>query len=108
MAVKSGLLSEWVATILATWYRKILIEIYGSACERVIWRIRTKEEVNNWYKNINIITDLKRRRLEWVDYVIRMENNRISKILVDAQVDGKRKAERPKLRWLDVSRRASK
>jgi hypothetical protein len=36
-----------------------------------------------------------------------MENNRISKILVDAQVDGKRKAERPKLRWLDVSRRTS-
>jgi hypothetical protein len=30
-----------------------------------------------------------------------MENNRIPKIVSDAKLDGQRKVERPKLRWMD-------
>ena len=32
---------------------------------------------------------------------ISMENNRISKIVLDAKLDGKKKVDRPKLIWLD-------
>jgi hypothetical protein len=47
------------------------------------------------------VTEVKLRRLEWLGHLIRTENNRIPKIVSDAKLDGKRKVERPKLRWLD-------
>ena len=50
---------------------------------------------------MDTVTDIKLRRSEWLNYLIRIKNNKIPKILLDAKLDRKRKAGRPKLRWLD-------
>jgi hypothetical protein len=52
---------------------------------------------------MDTVTDIKLRRSEWLGYLIRIKNNRIPKTLLDAKLDRKRKAGRPKLRWLDDS-----
>jgi hypothetical protein len=48
-----------------------------------------------------MVTNVKLRRIEWLDHLIRMENNSIPKIVLDAKLDGEWKTERPRLRWLD-------
>ena len=58
-------------------------------------------ELNNLHQNIDTVTEVKLRRLEWLGNLIGIENNRIPNIILDAKLDGKRKVERPKLRWLD-------
>jgi hypothetical protein len=55
----------------------------------------------NLYQNIDIVTDIKPRRVEWLGYLISAENNRIPRIVLDSKVDGKSKGGRPKLRWSD-------
>lgn len=49
----------------------------------------------------DIVTDIKIKRLEGLGHLIRKEINRIPKVAIDAKLKGKRKAGRPKLRWLD-------
>jgi len=50
---------------LNTWKRKILRRIHGPVVGQVIWRIRT-----NWgkglYKDLDIVADIKKKRLEWI------------------------------------------
>ncbi|KAJ4439356.1 hypothetical protein ANN_07478 [Periplaneta americana] len=65
------------------------------------WRIRTNSELQKLYKGPSIVTDIKIRRLEWLGHIIGMDNNNIPKRLLDATLSGKRRAGRPKLRWLD-------
>ena len=50
---------------------------------------------------MNIVTEVKLRTLHWLSHLVRMENNRIPKMVLDAKLDGKRKVARPKVRWLD-------
>jgi hypothetical protein len=60
------------------------------------------EQTKNWhstYQNTDLITDVSLRRLEWLYRLIRTEINRTPKSVLDAQLDGKRKVGRPKLRW---------
>ena len=40
---------------------------------------------------IDTVNDVKLRRLEWLGQLIRMESNRILKIVLDTKLDGKRK-----------------
>jgi len=56
-------------TVLATWERKI----YGPICDRGTWHIRTNEELNTLYPYTDTVTDIKIRRLEWLDHLIRKE-----------------------------------
>jgi hypothetical protein len=48
-----------------------------------------------------MVTDIKLRGLEWLGHLIRMEDNRIPKIVLDAKLNVKRKVGRPKLEFLD-------
>jgi hypothetical protein len=68
----------------------------GPVCDKGIWCIRTKG-LNNLHQNIDIETGIKLRRFEWLGRLIRMENNKIPKIVLDTKLEGKRKVERPKL-----------
>jgi hypothetical protein len=67
----------------------------------LLFAIRTNEELNNLDQNVDTVTDVKLRRLEWLGHLIIMESNKIPKIVLDAKLDGKRKAGRPELRWLN-------
>jgi hypothetical protein len=57
-------ITDRIASILMTWERKILRKIYGPKWENGVWQIRTNLELQNIYKDTNIISDIKTRRLE--------------------------------------------
>jgi hypothetical protein len=84
-----------------TWERKILRKISGQKSEQGVWRIRSNLEIQNMYKSPDIVTEIKVRRLEWLGHVIRMEDTRLPKMVLNAKPEGRREVERPRLRWLD-------
>jgi hypothetical protein len=48
-----------------------------------------------------VVTTIKARRLEWAVHLVRMSDGRtVTKVFL-VKPDGRRKAGRPKLRWLD-------
>jgi hypothetical protein len=53
------------------------------------------------YRKTNIVTTIKVRRLEWAGHVVRMSDDRTVKKVFLGQPYGRKKAGRPKLRWLD-------
>jgi 3-keto-L-gulonate-6-phosphate decarboxylase len=44
-----------------------------------IWRIRTIQELKELYKDPEIVADIKKKRLEWTGYVVRMDQERTYK-----------------------------
>lgn len=61
----------------------------------------TNEELHNLNQDTDVVIDIKIRRLKWLSQPVRIENNRIPKAALDAELEGKRKVGRPKLRRLD-------
>jgi hypothetical protein len=51
---------------LSTWERKILTGVHGRAVEQVIWRVRTDQELRELYKDLDIVEDIKKKRLELI------------------------------------------
>jgi len=52
-------------------------------------------------RKLNIVTTIKARRLEWAGHAVRMSDDRcIKEIHFLRRPDGRRKAGRPKLKWL--------
>jgi hypothetical protein len=58
---------------LGTWERKILRRIYGVVEEQGTWRIRTNPELRELYKYLYIVADIKKKSLEWIGQVVRMQ-----------------------------------
>ncbi|PSN56442.1 hypothetical protein C0J52_08352, partial [Blattella germanica] len=56
----------------------ILRKIYGPIKDKNGWRIRTNSELTQLglYKNPNIITLIKAKRVEWIGHVSRMDGGR--------------------------------
>jgi len=53
------------------------------------------------HRKANIVTIVKVRRLEWAGRLVRMcDKETLNKVFME-KPEGRRKAERPKLRWLD-------
>jgi hypothetical protein len=55
------------------------------------------------YRKPNIVTTIKVRRLEWAGNLVRISDDRTVKKVFLGKPDGRRKAGRPKLRWLDCT-----
>jgi hypothetical protein len=56
---------------LGTWERKILRRVYGPVVEQGMWKIRTNQELKELYKNLDIIADMEKKRLECAGHVVR-------------------------------------
>jgi hypothetical protein len=56
----------------------------------------------NLYKEQNIVEDIKIRRLEWAGHIIRMEEERIPKNVLNGNFHTTRPVGRPRTRWADV------
>jgi hypothetical protein len=54
------------------------------------------------YKEPNIVEDIKIRRLEWAGHIIRMEEERIPKKVLNGNFHTTRPVGRPRTRWVDV------
>jgi hypothetical protein len=93
-----------VRGIINFWCRKFLIvlrKIYGPIKHQNGWRTRTYEELQVICRKPNILITLKVRRLAWVGHQVRLADDRTVKKVFVGKPDGRRKAGRPKLRWLD-------
>jgi hypothetical protein len=57
------------------------------------------------YKELNIVEDIKIRRLEWAGHIIRMEEEKIPKKVLNGNIHTTRPVGRPRIRWADVVQR---
>ena len=69
--------------------------------EQGIWRIRTNQELRELYKDLDIVADIKKKRLEWIGHVVRMDQGRTVKKIFESKPEGSRRRGRPRLRWLE-------
>jgi hypothetical protein len=49
------------------------------------------------------VDDIKIRRLRWVGHIIRMEDKRIPKKVLDGRLNNIRPLEKPRTRWVDIT-----
>jgi hypothetical protein len=101
MEQRHGLLTNKNEKMLLTWDRKILRKIYGPTKENRQWRIKTNSELMTKYKSQDIVTVIKIQRLEWLRYVIRINEARIVKKIFEEKLEGRRGRGRPRLRWIN-------
>jgi hypothetical protein len=95
----------WVLTrkdelTILIWKRKVWRRIFGPACERESYRIRTNEEVYRIYQEMDLVTIIKTLRLKWLGHVNRMEDHREPKRALYIPGSGRRRG-KPRKRWLD-------
>jgi hypothetical protein len=51
----------------------------GTVAERGMWIMRTNEDLGELHKELDIVTDIKNKRLEWIGRAIRTEQVRTVK-----------------------------
>ena len=86
---------------MGTWERKLLIRIKWPLVEQGIWRIRTNKELRELYKDLHIVANIKKKRLEWIGHVVRMDQGRTVKKIFESKLEVSRRRGRPRLRWLE-------
>ena len=91
--------------MLNTFERKILRRIYGPTQERGRWRTRWNNELYSLYNEPNIVEDIKIRRLVWAGHIMKMEDERIPKKVLNGNFHTTRPVGRPRTRWADVVQR---
>ena len=67
--------------------------------------LRWNNELYSLYKDLNIVEDIKIRRLGWLGHVIRMADERIPKQVLNGTFYNTRPVGRPRTRWADVVQR---
>ena len=75
--------------------------IFGLTNDNGEWRIKYNNELYTLYKESDIVTYIKINRLRWAGYVIRMEEQSPTRIVLVAVVEGRRQAETKMGRWCD-------
>jgi hypothetical protein len=88
--------------MLNTFERKILRIIYDPTHEGRCWRPRWNNELYSLYKEPNIVDDIKSRRLECAGHIIRMEEERNLKKVLNGNFHITRPVGRPRTRWAEV------
>jgi hypothetical protein len=77
------------------------MSIFGVVWDKGQWRRRYNFELYKLYDEPDLVKYIKVNRLKWAGYVMRMDNNRITKRMFNTRPEGKRGTGRPKLRWGD-------
>jgi hypothetical protein len=68
--------------ILCAFETKISRRIHGPTQDKGRWRPRRNGGIYNLYKDLNIVDDIKTRRLGWAEHIVRMEDERTPKKLL--------------------------
>jgi len=71
--------------------------MYGPVVEQGKWRIRTNGELRALYTDLDIAADIKKKRLEWIGYVIRTDHGSTVKKISESKPEGSRRSGRPRL-----------
>jgi hypothetical protein len=81
--------------------RRILREIFGPVQnEDGSWRIRMNYELKDLIGNADIVRFIKSRRIAWLGHVMRMDDKRTPKRLLEWKPIGMRTGGRPRKRWI--------
>jgi len=83
---------------LGTGEGKILTRIYGLLVQQGIWRIRTNEELWELYKDLDIVAYIKRKRMEWIRHLKRIDHGRVVMKIFESKPDGRKRTGRPRMR----------
>lgn len=86
-------------TMLGVWERKILRKIYGGKRSAGGWERRTNKEIQELYREPDVVAVVKGQRLRWMGHIMRMSNDRIPKKLLQSNIGGRRRRGRPRTRW---------
>jgi formylmethanofuran dehydrogenase subunit B len=65
-----------------------------------MWRKRTDQELKEIQKELDIVIDGKMKTVEWTGHVMRMDQSRTVKKIVESKPEGSRR-ERSGMRWLE-------
>ena len=81
--------------------RKILRKIFGPVRDKDgSWRIRMNHELNEFIENADIVRFIK-SRIAWLGHVMRMDEKRIPKRVLEWKPTGRRIRGRPRKRWVE-------
>jgi hypothetical protein len=80
------------------WERKVLRCVYGQVAEQGVWRITTNQELRELYTDLDIVADIKQKRLEWFGHVVRKDQGRTVKKVFESKPEGSRRRGRPRVR----------
>ena len=82
--------------------RKILRKIFGPAQDTDgSWRIRMNHELSELLGNADIVRFIKSRRIAWLGRVMRIDEKRIPKRVLEWKPTGRRIRGRPRKRWIE-------
>jgi hypothetical protein len=71
------------------------------ASKRNVWRIRSNQELRCMYRDLDLVTTIRKSRLKWLGHVHRMSSQRGPKMALEGNSGGKRRRGRPRKRRLD-------
>lgn len=95
-------LNQQEANKLEIWERRILRGIFGGIKDSDgLWRRRTNKEIREMYGKPTITQKIRKQRASWLGHVVRMNKNRMPKLLLES-LGGKKKRGRPKKKWLEA------
>jgi hypothetical protein len=81
--------------------RRILRKIFGPVLnENGSWRIRMNYELNELIGNADIVRFIKSRRIAWLGHVMRMDDKRTPKRILQWKLIAMRTGGRPRKRWI--------
>ena len=60
--------------------------------------IRANEELRALYRDLDTVADIKKKKLEWIEYVVRMDQGRAVEKIFESKPEGSRRSRRPSLR----------
>jgi hypothetical protein len=80
---------------------KYSTRLYGPVVEKGILRIRTDREMRELNEDLDVVTDIKRKRSEWIGHIARMDQVRTIKKIFERKLVGSTRRGRPRLRWLE-------
>jgi hypothetical protein len=78
---------------------------FGVKTRKWLLAHRGNSEIYNPYKDLNILEDIKIRRLEWASHFMRMEEERIPKTVLNGKFHNLSSVGKPRTSWADVVQR---
>jgi hypothetical protein len=82
--------------------RKILGRIFGPVNESGQWRSRDNKELYELHKDLDLVTFVKLKRLQWAGHAQRLPVDRTPKKALEATFTGRRPVGKPRKRWEDA------
>jgi len=50
-----------------------ILRTHGLAVEKGMWRKRTDQQLRELYRDLDLVADIKKKRLEWIGHVVRTD-----------------------------------